>query len=180
MRSPTSPRSCRRSGSRCARTPSPAITLRDGQLRALEFADGSTLGCEKIFFAIGQYPADDLGAQLGCVRDEDGHIEVDDAYHTSVRNVFAAGDIVPGPQLGIAAAADGAIAALAIHKSLVPEERKLKRHHPSEGAKPSRMLPPRDGARGGARGGADDARVDERAAHEDAAATPWEEPAAAT
>ena len=40
-------------------------------------------------------------------------------------NVFAAGDITPGPQLAIAAAAEGATAALAIHKSLVPEERRL-------------------------------------------------------
>lgn len=120
------------------------IALREGTLRSVQFESGDALGCEKIFFAIGQYPSDDLGAQLGCVRDADGHIEVDDAYHTSVRNVFAAGDIVPGPQLGIAAAADGAIAALAIHKSLVPEERKLKRQRPSEDAKPHRAVPPRD------------------------------------
>ena len=33
----------------------------------------------------------------------DRHIIVDDAYHTSVRTCFAAGDIVPGPQLAIAA-----------------------------------------------------------------------------
>ena len=45
--------------------------------------------------------------------------------HTSVRNVFAAGDLNPGPQLAIAAAAEGAIAALHMHKSLVPEGRKL-------------------------------------------------------
>jgi len=44
-----------------------------------------------------------------------------------VRNCFAAGDIVPGPQLAIAAAAEGAIAALAIHKSLVPAARKLEK-----------------------------------------------------
>lgn len=118
------------------------VSLRDGTLRSLEFADGTTLGCEKIFFAIGQYPSDDLGAQLGCARDPDGHVEVDDAYHTSVRNVFAAGDIVPGPQLAVAAAADGAIAALAIHKSLVPAERKLRRQRPSEDAKPHRVQPP--------------------------------------
>jgi thioredoxin reductase len=42
-----------------------------------------------------------------------------------VPNVYAAGDIVPGPQLAIAAASDGTIAALAIHKSLVPPERRL-------------------------------------------------------
>ena len=85
-----------------------------------------SLDAERIFFAIGQYPADDLGAQLGCKRDEGGHIVVDEHNHTSVKHVFAAGDIVPGAQLAIAAASDGAIAALAIHKSLVPDERKLE------------------------------------------------------
>ena len=118
------------------------INFREGDLRSLHFADGSTLGCEKIFFAIGQYPSDDLGAQLGCERDEDGHVVVDDVYHTSVYNVFAAGDIVPGPQLAIAAASDGAIAALAIHKSLVPDERKLEKpaQHAEE-EQPAQALP---------------------------------------
>jgi thioredoxin reductase (NADPH) len=114
------------------------VQLRDDTLRSLEFEDGTALGCEKIFFAIGQYPADDLAAQLGCDRDEEGHVTVDDAYHTSVYNVFAAGDIVPGPQLGISAASDGAIAALAIHKSLVPESRKLKKG-PGRESKPMRQ-----------------------------------------
>jgi len=44
-----------------------------------------------------------------------------------VPNVFAAGDLVPGPQLAICAASDGAIAALSIHKSLVPAARKLEK-----------------------------------------------------
>jgi thioredoxin reductase len=97
------------------------------RVHSLSFESGFALDTDKIFFAIGQYPADDLGAQLGCERDSGGHIIVDDAYHTSVRNCFAAGDIVPGPQLAIAAASDGAIAALAIHKTLVPPERKLEK-----------------------------------------------------
>ena len=96
-------------------------------VHSLDFENGLALDTDKIFFAIGQYPADDLGAQLGCKRDSGGHIIVDDVYHTSVMNCFAAGDIVPGPQLAIAAAGDGAIAALAIHKSLVPMERKLEK-----------------------------------------------------
>ena len=103
------------------------VNLREGDLRSVHFADGASLGCEKIFFAIGQYPADDLGAQLGCERDEDNHIKVDDKYHTSVCNVYACGDINPGPQLGISAAAEGAIAALSLHKSLLPVELKLER-----------------------------------------------------
>jgi thioredoxin reductase len=96
-----------------------------GRVNCLELASGLQLDVERIFFAIGQYPADDLGGELGCKRDAGGHIIVDKHYHTSVHNVFAAGDIVPGSQLAIAAAADGAIAALAIHKSLVPEMQKL-------------------------------------------------------
>jgi thioredoxin reductase (NADPH) len=98
---------------------------RSREIYSLELANGMCLDADKLFFTFGQHAADDLGAQLGCERDADGQIIVDDRYHTSVRNVFAAGDIIPGPQLAIAAASDGAMAALAIHKSLVPEERKL-------------------------------------------------------
>ena len=97
----------------------------DGLVRAVEFGNGLQLDCQRIFFSIAQYPADDLGVQLGCERDERGQIVVDHAFHTSVVNVFAAGDITPGPQLAIRSAADGAIAAMSIHKSLVPPERKL-------------------------------------------------------
>jgi thioredoxin reductase len=95
------------------------------EIYSIELDGGMCLDADKLFFTFGQRAADDLGAQLGCESDDDGQIIVDDHYHTSVRNVFAAGDIVPGPQLAVAAAADGAIAALSIHKSLIPAERKL-------------------------------------------------------
>jgi thioredoxin reductase len=94
-------------------------------ISCLELENGMQLDADKIFFSLAQYPSDDLGAQLGCERDDGGHIIVDEHLHTSVSNVYAAGDLIPGPQLAIAAAADGAIAALAMHKSLVPHERKL-------------------------------------------------------
>lgn len=95
-------------------------------LQGMELEGGMQLDCERLYFAIGQYPADDLGAQLKCKRDELGLIVVDERHQTSAKNVYAAGDIVPGPQLAIAAASEGAIAALAIHRSLVPPERSLK------------------------------------------------------
>jgi len=101
------------------------VTLDANGIHCLALENGMQLDADKIFFAIAQYPADDLGAQLGCDRDDEGRIVVDGRGHTSVENVFAAGDITPGPQLAIAAAAEGAVAALAIHKSLVPEERRL-------------------------------------------------------
>jgi thioredoxin reductase len=107
--------------------PIKCVDHRGSRVHSLTFEGGLALDTDEIFFAIGQYPADDLGAQLHCDRDSGGHIIVDESYHTSVRNCFAAGDIVPGPQLAIAAAAEGAIAALAIHKSLVPAARKLEK-----------------------------------------------------
>jgi thioredoxin reductase len=87
----------------------------------LDLEDGMHLDADKIFFTLAQYPSDDLGAQLGCERDSGGHIVVDNGMHTSVWNVFAAGDLIPGPQLGLAAATDAAIAALHNHNSLVTE-----------------------------------------------------------
>jgi thioredoxin reductase len=101
------------------------VTMDANGIHCVALENGMQLDADKIFFTIGQYPADDLGVQLGCARDDEGRIVIDSHGHTSVLNVFAAGDITPGPQLAIAAAAEGAIAALAMHKSLVPEERKL-------------------------------------------------------
>ena len=94
---------------------------REGQVRQLELAGGKALDCERIFFALGQYPADDLGVQLGCKRDDQDMIEVNRSQETTITNVYAAGDLVPGPHLAISAAAEGAIAAAAIHRSLLPE-----------------------------------------------------------
>ena len=95
------------------------------EIHCLMLANGMQLDTDKVFFSIGQYPADDLGVQLGCARDDGGHIVVDLHGHTSIANVFAAGDITPGSQLAITAAAGGARTALSMHKSLVPESRKL-------------------------------------------------------
>jgi len=102
-----------------------AINSENKEIRCLDLESGMQLDCERLYFAIGQRPADDLGVDLKCKRDDHGLIVIDEKHHTSVRNVFAAGDIVPGPQLAIAAAAGGAIAALSIHSSLVPDKRKL-------------------------------------------------------
>ncbi len=101
------------------------VISKSTEIIGIDLEGGMALDCERLYFAIGQYPADDLGAQLGCKRDEMGGLVIDDRNRTSVLNVFAAGDIAPGPQLAIAAAAGGAIAAMAIHASLVPEARRL-------------------------------------------------------
>lgn len=96
-----------------------------GEVESAELENGMQLDCERVFFSIGQFPADDLGRQLGCTRDRHDQIEVDHRGETSVRHVYAAGDITPGPQLATVAVASGTVAALAIHRSLLPEERKI-------------------------------------------------------
>jgi len=101
------------------------VLSRNKEIRGVELEGGMSLDCERLYFAIGQYPSDDLGTQLGCERDEIGRLVIDEHNHTSVRNVYAAGDVAGAPQLAIAAASSGAIAAVAIHASLVPETRKL-------------------------------------------------------
>jgi thioredoxin reductase len=101
------------------------LERRGSRISSLLLASGRELDADKLFFTIAQYPADDIGAQLGCDRDRGGHIIITEHHATSVSGVFAAGDITPGPQLAIRAAAGGAVAAMAMHKSLVPDYRKL-------------------------------------------------------
>ncbi|HYW50720.1 MAG TPA: NAD(P)/FAD-dependent oxidoreductase [Gemmatimonadaceae bacterium] len=98
-------------------------------ITCLQLDNGEALDVDKVFFTIAQFPADDLGAQLGCERDRGGHIVTSEHFATSVTSVFAAGDITPGPQLAIRAAAAGSVAAMAMHKSLVPAHRKLESAH---------------------------------------------------
>jgi len=105
--------------------PIKCVVSKSSEISGIDLDGGMSLDCERLYFAIGQYPADDLGAQLGCKRDEMGRLVVDERNHTSVKNVYAAGDIAPGPQMAIVAAASGAVAAIAIHASLLPETRKL-------------------------------------------------------
>ncbi len=105
--------------------PIKGVVSKSREIIGIDLEGGMSLDCERLYFAIGQYPADDLGAQLGCKRDDLGRLVIDERNHTSVKNVYAAGDIAPGPQMAIVAAASGAVASIAIHASLVPEARKL-------------------------------------------------------
>jgi thioredoxin reductase len=95
------------------------------QLERVRFDDGEALECDALFFNLGTEMSGDLHERLGCKLDEEcGLVWVDDEQQTSVRGVYAAGDMTPYSQLAIVAAAEGAMAAIQIHKSLIPEERR--------------------------------------------------------
>jgi thioredoxin reductase len=96
------------------------------QLQRVLFTDGESLECDALFFNLGTELASDLHEMLGCKLDEEcGLVWVDQTQQTSVADVYAAGDITPNSQLAIVAAAEGAMAAIHMHQSLIPAERKL-------------------------------------------------------
>jgi thioredoxin reductase len=96
------------------------------QLRRVCFDDGEAMECDALFFNLGVEPASDLHGMLGCKLDEEcGLVWVDEGQQTSVRGVYAAGDLTPRSQLAVVAAAEGAMAAIHLHKSLIPDEQKI-------------------------------------------------------
>lgn len=95
-----------------------------GHLQQVQFYNGEPLFCSALFFTLGSEPASDLHQQLGCREDENGLVRVDQTQHTSIEGVYAAGDLTPHSQLAVVAAAEGAMAAIHIHKSLLPDDRR--------------------------------------------------------
>jgi thioredoxin reductase len=95
----------------------------DGQVRRVLFEGGSTEEVDALFFHIASGPGSTLPADLGCEADEEGILEVDNNFETTVPGVYAAGDITPGTRLAIRAAYEGTRAAIGIQKSLLPPER---------------------------------------------------------
>ncbi len=95
-----------------------ALVGEPGSLRAVRLSDGEEIDAEMAFFTIDQKPANELAVELGCRLDHERCIVIDDKGKTTVDGVYAAGDIVPGPQLVQIAAASGTIAGLACARSL--------------------------------------------------------------
>jgi thioredoxin reductase len=101
----------------------------DAEAKRLErvlLDDGKPVECDALFFNLGTEPASGFHQSLGCrLEEEGGPVWVDEEHQTSVRGVYAAGDLTPRSQLAVVAAAEGAMAAVHIHKSLVPESRRV-------------------------------------------------------
>lgn len=92
------------------------------QLERVLFKSGEPLECDALFFNLGTELATNFHETLGCrLDDESGLLWVDETQQTSVDGVYAAGDITPHSQLAIVAAAEGAMAAIHIHRSLTPD-----------------------------------------------------------
>jgi thioredoxin reductase len=98
----------------------------DGQITALRIDSNTEVPVESVFFTLGVKRGCVLAEDIGCeVMDPAPDIRVDEHKQTTVEGVYAIGDLVPGSQLAITAAADGAIAAIAINQSLLPPARRV-------------------------------------------------------
>jgi thioredoxin reductase len=112
-------------GVRLRQEPIAGLEGADGQLARIVFASGESVERRAAFLHPPTRQRSDLPGQLGCVLLEDGSVSVGDFGQTSVAGVLAAGDMarrptmpVPGAQVVIAAA-EGAIAAIAIDQDLL-------------------------------------------------------------
>lgn len=100
-----------------------ALVGHGGNLTQIEFDEGEPMRLDALFFHLGSEPRCNLAQQIGCELDDDGYIVADQGQETSVRGVHAAGDITGHPHLAVIAAAEGVRAALAMHRSLLPDSR---------------------------------------------------------
>lgn len=68
------------------------------------------LNCDRVLVAVGRKPLThglDLEA-VGVETDpHTGHVRVNESYQTSIRNIYAIGDLIPGPMLAHKASAEG-------------------------------------------------------------------------
>lgn len=93
-------------------------------LEAIRLADGEVVPLDALFVATRARLASHLAARLGCEIEDAPQgetVRTDATKETTVQGVFAAGDAARSPHNATFAAADGAMAGLAAHRSLVTE-----------------------------------------------------------
>lgn len=90
----------------------------DGEMTGAVLRSGRVLPARKAFFSIAHEPRTELAEQLGCDLDELGYIETNGRGETTIRGVYAVGDVTAGEQMVQVAAAQGLIAGIACAQSL--------------------------------------------------------------
>jgi thioredoxin reductase (NADPH) len=95
-----------------------SVVLDKRRITALCFAPGEPRAFDSIYSALGVTPRTDLAVKAGARLDASGRLYVGDHQETSVRGLYAAGDVVRGLNQISTAEAEGAIAATDIHNTL--------------------------------------------------------------
>ena len=98
-------------------TPVEAVTVTDGRISCLEL-DGRKHPFDVVYAALGVTARSGLAADLGAELGDDGRMVCDAHGASNVEGLYGAGDIVRGLNQVSVAAAEGSIAAVAIHNGL--------------------------------------------------------------
>lgn len=71
--------------------------------------DGKVIKCDKVLVSIGRIPyLKNMGLEkLNIVLNKNGTVHVDERFRTNIPNIYAIGDIIPGPQLAHKAEEEG-------------------------------------------------------------------------
>ncbi len=102
-------------GVRCLASPAVEVGIRqDGSLQ-LKLEGGMTHEFDVMYAAFGSKPRSKLALSLGAQQDAAGNLVVDAHCRTSVKWLYAAGDVVSSLAQLAVAVGHGAIAATAIH-----------------------------------------------------------------
>lgn len=101
--------------------PITALVGKNGMLERIVFATHEEIAREGGFVAPQQIQASAFGSLLGCDLNTTGGIVVDQFGRTSVKGVYAAGEVISISQLLIAAA-QGSIAAVGVNMDLIESE----------------------------------------------------------
>jgi len=105
------------------RAPVKALHGDGSRLCSIELADGRLTSADALYVGPRTRLNSEIARQLGCELDEDAQpgpiIRTDAEKMTTVPGVYAAGDITRGAHTVTFAAADGVMAGLAVHRSLI-------------------------------------------------------------
>jgi thioredoxin reductase len=93
-----------------------------GGTKTLLCKSGTCHKVDVIFYYLGYKPQNQIARQLGCeLDDEDGFVKVNSLQETTVRKVYAAGDIDTDRHYVVLAAASGALAAISIYEEMLKD-----------------------------------------------------------
>ncbi len=111
-----------RLGNQINEKPITRLDSEGGKLKEIVFADESTLPVTALFVGPQTHHQAPFAHDLGCALDEQGKIQIDIMGHTSVPNLYAAGDTTSKFRSVAIAVASGAAAAYGISHDLIAED----------------------------------------------------------
>jgi thioredoxin reductase (NADPH) len=100
---------------RLVEQPVAGLDVDQGRIAAIRTGDGKVMRFDLLYSALGLHYRSELGLALGAEHDKSGALLVDPHNQTSVRGLYAAGDIVRGLDQIVVGMGHAAVAATHIH-----------------------------------------------------------------